>query len=311
VQCNDARLTGNVTGRQDRKSLTKIRDENEWHAGGPLIADCTDYEVPMRKLPLSQCVGKRTKSQGPLCPKKIFLRSGLLVLTFAALTSNGLAQTISTYAGPLLPVEGAQAITQTIDSPYAVAPDGGGGFYVASLIQNKIYQVAADGTLRFVTGGSPGYGGDGGPAGLARIAGPIGLAADASGNLFIADAGNRRIRKVTAGGIISTVAGGGETLGDGGPATSALLDSPLAVTVDAAGNLYIADTYSSRVRKVTANGVISTMAGNGTSGLRGDGGPATSAELYWPRSVAVDVAGNVYIGTPITSVLSCLAASAR
>jgi sugar lactone lactonase YvrE len=120
---------------------------------------------------------------------------------------------------------------------------------------------------------------------------------DAAGNLFIADTDNHRIRKVTPGGVISTVAGNGihSYGGDGGPATASLLHGPSGLAVDAAGNLFIADNNNNRVRKVTPAGVISTVAGNGTAGFSGDGGPATSAQLKSPSGVAVDTAGNLFI----------------
>ena len=126
---------------------------------------------------------------------------------------------------------------------------------------------------------------------------PSGVAVDTAGNLFIADPSNNRVRKVTPGGVISTVAGNGTAgfSGDGGPATSAQLNYPTGVAVDAAGNLFIADEANNRVRKVTPGGVISTVAGNGTQGYSGDGGPATSAQLYYPYGVAVDAAGNLFI----------------
>ena len=120
---------------------------------------------------------------------------------------------------------------------------------------------------------------------------------DAAGNLYIADSGNNSIRKVAPNGTITTVAGNGTQgySGDGGPATSAELNYPYGVAVDAAGNLYIADTSNYRVRKVTPDGTITTVAGNGTEGYSGDGGPATSAGLGMPQGVAVDAAGNLYI----------------
>ena len=118
---------------------------------------------------------------------------------------------------------------------------------------------------------------------------------DSAGNLYIADTDNNRIRKVSNG-VITTVAGNGTQgfSGDNGPATSAQLNGPDGVAVDSAGNLYIADTDNNRIRKVS-NGVITTVAGNGTSGFSGDNGPATSAQLDDPYGVAVDSAGNLYI----------------
>ena len=153
-----------------------------------------------------------------------------------------------------------------------------------------------------VVGSVAGFSGDGGPATSALLGRPVGgVAIDAAGNLFIEDMGNNRIRKVTLDGIISTVAGNGMSgfSGDGGPATSARFrfeSGPLVsgIAVDAAGNLFIADTSNYRIRKVTPAGIISTVAGNGTLGFSGDGGPATAAQLNYPYNVAVDTAGNIF-----------------
>jgi trimeric autotransporter adhesin len=126
----------------------------------------------------------------------------------------------------------------------------------------------------------------------------MGVAVDSAGNLYIADRENNRIRKVTAAGIISTVAGNGAYgghRGDGGPATAALLRIPKGVAVDSAGNLYIADLGNNRICKITPAGIISTVAGNGTKGYSGDGSAATAAQLNRPIDVAVDSQGNLYI----------------
>lgn len=125
---------------------------------------------------------------------------------------------------------------------------------------------------------------------------PSGVAYDSSGNLYIADTGDHCIREVTPLGVITTVAGSGVQGfgGDGGPATSALLDSPAGVAVDASGNLYIADSHNHRIRRV-ASGTITTIAGTGTAGFSGDGGPATAATMNLPTALAVDTAGNVYV----------------
>jgi sugar lactone lactonase YvrE len=154
--------------------------------------------------------------------------------------------------------------------------------------------MVSGGVIATVAGDATyGYGGDGGPATGAQLNYPVGIALDSAGNLYIADSGNNLVRMVSNG-VISTVAGGGFLFGDGGPATSAQLFFPAGVAVDSAGNLYIADTDDDCIRMVS-NGVIITVAGNGTQGFSGDGGPATSAELYSPESVAVDSAGNLYI----------------
>jgi hypothetical protein len=163
--------------------------------------------------------------------------------------------------------------------------------------------LPAPGNIDTVAGyGTAAYSGDNGLATAADLYCPRNVAIDAVGNIYIADTCNERIRKVTVStGIITTVAGNGVAgySGDGGPATSAELFSPSGVVVDAAGNIYIADLGNNLVRKVTAStGVISTVAGNGTAGNSGDGGPATSAEMNSPYDVAVDTSGNmIFPGT--------------
>jgi hypothetical protein len=149
----------------------------------------------------------------------------------------------------------------------------------------------------FVGNGKLGFSGDGGPATSAQIFNAHGIAFDTSGNLYIADTDNQRIRKVIPSGIITTVAGKGTEgfSGDGGPAASAELGNPWGIALDLAGNLYIADSANCRIRKVDTSGIITTIAGNGTHGFSGDGGPATSAELGYTRDVALDSAGNIYI----------------
>jgi trimeric autotransporter adhesin len=223
----------------------------------------------------------------------------MILMLALSLASNGFAQTpiITTYSGPQLPTGGPPALTQTFDNISSVVSDGAGGFYFSDLNYGKVYRVTADGTLHLIAGSTYGFSGDGGQAASAQLAAPRGIAVDIGGNLYIADGGNQRIRKVTPTGVISTVAGNGTAGfgGDGGQAASAQLNGPIGAAVDAGGNLYIAELANQRVRKVTPAGVISTVAGNGTSGFSGDGGPATSAQLADPRSVAVDAGGNLYI----------------
>jgi hypothetical protein len=150
--------------------------------------------------------------------------------------------------------------------------------------------TASSGIISTVDGsGTSGYSGDGGPATSAALDGPFAVAVDNAGNVYIADELNNRIRMVTAStGIISTVAGNGSIGdpgdGDGGPTTSAKLNIPAGVAVDGAGNIYIADAQTNLIRMVTAStGVITTVAGDGTSGYSGDGGLAVNAALNGPR----------------------------
>jgi uncharacterized repeat protein (TIGR01451 family) len=178
-----------------------------------------------------------------------------------------------------------------------VATDANGNLFVADSSRNRINKVTPDGVISIVAGtGTAGFSGDDGPAAAARLNSPWGIAVDAAGNLFVADSGNARLRKITPDGIITTVAGNGTYgfSGDAGPATSAML-YPSGVAVDKAGNIFVADPDHARIRKVTSTGIISTVAGNGTYGFSGDGGLATSAQLASPSGVAVDTAGNLFI----------------
>jgi len=142
-----------------------------------------------------------------------------------------------------------------------------------------------------------GYGGDGGQATAAELNSPIGIALDASGDIYIADDGNNRIRKINNNGIITTIAGKGTAgySGDGGLADSAQLNTPSGIAVDAIGNVYIADGHNSRIRKISTNGIITTIAGKDTNGFSGDGGPADSAQLSYPQGILFDSVGNLYI----------------
>lgn len=194
-------------------------------------------------------------------------------------------------------------------SPTGIVIDSSGNLYITDSGNNLMQEVTSGlGLLTFAGLQEPGYGGDGGPAAAAHFYYPKGLAIDSRGNMYIADMANNVIRKIAASGTISTVAGNGTQgfSGDNGPATSAQLYSPLSVAVDAAGNLYIADTGNQRIREVTVAGTITTIAGNGTRGYSGDGGAGTSAQLYNPTGVAVNPAGLVYVADSENNVIRLL-----
>ncbi len=208
------------------------------------------------------------------------------------------AGTITTVAGNGMPGfsgDGGPPTSAQLNSPYGVAIDSAGSVYAVELYSYRVSKVSGGAISTVAGNGTPGSGGDNGPATSAQLYLADGAAADSGGNLYIADTGNNRIRKV-ANGVITTVAGNGTAGygGDNGSATSAQLNEPNSIAVDPAGNLYIADANNSRIRKV-ANGVITTVAGNGTAGFSGDNGPATSAQLNAPLGVALDSSGNLYI----------------
>ncbi|NCX94789.1 MAG: hypothetical protein EBX41_00005, partial [Chitinophagia bacterium] len=194
--------------------------------------------------------------------------------------------------------DGGAATAASLNEPVCVAVDASGNVYIADTHNNRIRKVNTSGIISTIAGNgsSYGYSGDGGAATAASLYYPYGVAVDASGNVYISYNDNR-IRKVNTSGIISTIAGNGSNgySGDGGAATAASLRSPNGVAVDASGNVYFADYYNYRIRKVNTSGVISTIAGNGSNGYSGDGGAATAASLYNPQGVAVDASGNVYI----------------
>ena len=194
--------------------------------------------------------------------------------------------------------DGGPATSASLSLPYGLAIDSADNLYIADLYSQRVRRVNTTGVITTVAGnGVPGFSGDGNPATTASLNNPVGVAVDTAGNLSIVDFGNDRIRKVSATGIISTIAGNGREgfAGDGGPATSASLNGPLSVTVDLAGNLYIADSSNYRVRRVSTAGTITTIAGNGSKSFSGDGGLATNASLREMEGVTVDAIGNLFI----------------
>ncbi len=211
--------------------------------------------------------------------------------------------TISTVAGAGtlgFSGDGGAATAAQLANPQGVALDAIGTLYISDTGNNRIRMVGHSGLISTLAGGGPGLLGDGGPATAATLNGPVGLTVGPTGDLFIADRGNGRIRLVDFLGNISTVAGNGSVgfAGDGGKATSATLDNPLAVAEDTSGNIYIADHSAQRIRKVDTGGVISTIVGTGTAGIGGDGGQGASANLGQPSAIVVDSNSNLLIGDP-------------
>ncbi|MBI4907469.1 MAG: hypothetical protein HY820_27840 [Acidobacteria bacterium] len=204
--------------------------------------------------------------------------------------------TIRTYAGGG-PPDGSLASAVGVH-PTGVAVDRVGNLYISDSYR-RVYKVTNAGVISLYAGnGDWGFSGDGGRAVDAQLASPLELATDSSGNLYISDLANSRVRRVSTSGIITTVAGNGtgRPFQDGVPAVNSALDNPRGLVVDNAGNLYIAEALAHRVRKVTTDGVIHTVAGNGVRGLSGDGGPASNASLGEPYGLAMDEGGNLYIG---------------
>ena len=203
---------------------------------------------------------------------------------------------------------GQVAIDTGMAQPFGVAVDFKGNLFIADYYFNKIRKVSPYGIeSNFAGTGYPGATGDGGPASLAKLSAPFGLACDKKGNLYISDAGNHKIRKIDTFGTISTFAGGAGTYGaagDGGPASAATIAGAAGLAIDKYGNLYIADG-NSRVRMVDTNGIIHTVAGNGTVGYAGNGGCATCSGVAMdaPIGVAVDDTGNIYIADNNNNVI--------
>lgn len=232
--------------------------------------------------------------------------------------------TISTYSGTGVggaAGDGGAANEAYLKSPTRLAFDGSGNLYIADSANHKIRKIATDGIITTVVGtGDQGYTQDSKwyeiednwvKADEAKFNTPLGMAFDAAGNLYIADTLNHRIRKVDTAGYVWNVAGNGTAAwaGDGGPATEAELNYPHDVAVDAAGNLYIADTLNGLIRKVDTDGIITTVAGVGLNGYFGDGGPAADAGLDYPKDIELDAQGNLYIADTLANRIRVITAA--
>jgi uncharacterized protein (TIGR03437 family) len=212
--------------------------------------------------------------------------------------SDGVIRTVVGTGTPGFSGDGAAATAALISPPYGVAVDAAGNIYFSDSLNNMVRKVSTAGTITRIAGtGVQGYGGDGGTALDALLNLPTGLTVDSAGNVYVADTQNHRIRKISTDGKIATVLGTGQPAysGDGLPGDQAPIYYPESVALDSAGNLYVADTFNHRVRKLSNQGIASTVAGNGTPAFRGDGGQAATASLNYPRGVFVDASGRILI----------------
>ena len=210
----------------------------------------------------------------------------------------GPAVTSLTAGRPAGPGTGAAA-PNSLAAPSALAYDGTGNLYVADTRNHVIRRVSAAGVVSTVVGtdGQQGFAGDGGPATAALLDSPSGVAVATDGTVYVADSRNHRVRKLSADGTISTIAGTGVPgfTGDGGPAMQAALRNPTGLAFGLAGELYIADTGNHRVRRLARDGTMGTVAGSGVEGAAGDGGLATAAGLDSPAGVAVRADGALLV----------------
>ncbi len=299
-------------------------------------SDCSGATLPAGGT-CTESVTFKPSAPGLRMGAVVLLSSGNQVLGVTFISGIGLGGLGVLVPGNVINVAGSpgdytdvgddgQALSADLNLPSSITFDGAGNMYIADSLHNRVRMVCGTATMATIAGttcatagvistvagdGQPAYTGDGGPAANATLNMPTSVAVDGAGNLYIADTGNNVIRMISAAtGSISTVGGGAtavcaassDTVGDGCPATQAKLNAPWGVTLDAAGNLYIADTYNHRIREVSsATGVIATIAGtgatqaDGSGGYNGDNILATAAELNFPFAVAFDPQGNMYI----------------
>ena len=213
----------------------------------------------------------------------------------------GIINTIAGNAGQGYNGDGIPANTCKLYYPSSVYCDAGGNIYIGDGNNMRVRKINTSGIISTFAGtGTVQYSGDGGPAINAELFTPQKACADAAGNIYFTDQGNNRIRKINSFGIIVTVAGNGVTSagsysGDGGPATDAQLSGPAGICIDRTGNVYFADLGNKRIRRINAtSGIITTVAGNGSTTFSGDGGPATDAGLSYPSSLCIDAWGSLY-----------------
>jgi sugar lactone lactonase YvrE len=218
--------------------------------------------------------------------------------------TEGIISTVIGTGNSTLQNQDLLAVETNLVNAYGVATDKDDNLYVLSRGHSKIFKVGNNGIAQRIVGtGEQGFEGDGGPAIDAKISFSNHLVVDPKGNIFIADTGNNRIRRVSPDGIITTIAGTGEMGfgGDGGLAVEAQFAYPVAIAIDGQGNLYIADFNNHRIRKISTDGIITSVAGTGKSEYNGDGKPALESQIGEPCGVAVDRNGYIYIGDQLNN----------
>jgi len=223
---------------------------------------------------------------------------------------DGVITTVAGAAAAGFAGDGASGAAVRFDTPLAIAAGPQGVLYVADTQNNRVRRIDASGRVTTIAGtGIAGSSGDGGPAVAAELSSPAGIALGFGGVVYVADSGNNRVRAITPDGRITTVAGTGDSgyAGDGGPATSAVFDDPQSLTVDDEDSLYVADALNDRIRRIDVAGTVTTVAGDGSRGFSGDGGPATVAALDLASGessgggdgLAVDGAGDLFVADAV------------
>jgi uncharacterized protein (TIGR03437 family) len=252
---------------------------------GPVYLSLADYRIVLRLDPATGMLAR--VPAGPLVTPM-----GLAVDAVGRLfiTDSGAPRVCRVANGT------AEDVAASFEGPFAVAADPSGSLYIADFYNHVIRKVSNGAVTTFAGNGEYGFGGENVAATAAPLAGPSGIAIDSAGNLYIAEAYNNRVRKVSNG-VVTTVAGTGVAgfSGDRAPALAATLRQPSDVAVDPGGNLYIADFGNNRIRMVAPTGIITTFAGNGTLASTGDQGAAAGAGLAAPRRIAIDAEGSLYI----------------
>jgi hypothetical protein len=224
------------------------------------------------------------------------LAAALVVAVSAAPAATNNIYTVAGGGGSL--GDGGQAVAVQLSGPTGVAEMPDGGYLIADFLAHRVRRVAPNGVITTVAGtGAAGFSGDNGPATAAQLTNPTEVEPLPGGGFLISDRGNNRVRRVDAGGTITTVVGTGTNAsdGDGGPATAAAVSGPRALAVHPDGGFLVGEQFGHRVRRVNANGIISTVAGTGASGGGGDGGPATAAQLTTPTGLTVRPNGSFLV----------------